>query len=160
MTDMKKWLRKISSLLTIGISVLIVVSSIQLGIGDLSTPGPGFTAFLVSALALLLSLFVFFKEMVGSRKYHDETTPSLSWKNLVRPTGAMLVLFVFILLLQGFGYRIAAFFLMFGMFFIYNPRKWYYHIFSAAAVAALTFFIFDRWLGVQFPSGDLFPIGW
>ena len=160
MTDLKKLLSQVSTLLIIGVSILILVSSLQLGIGDLSTPGPGFTAFLVSAIALLLSLLVFFRELIGSRKHYHKTDSALSWKNLVRPGGAMLVLLLFIILLKGFGYLVAAFFLMFGMFFIYNPGKWYFHVLTAAATAALSFFIFERWLGVQFPGGDLFSIGW
>ena len=160
MTDMKKWLRRISSLLVMGISVLILVSSFQLGIGDLKSPGPGFTSFLASALGLLLSLFVFFMEMMGSRKYFDEKASSLPWNNLVKPVSAMFVLLIFTLLLKSFGYPVASFFLMFGMFFIYNPKKWNFHILTAAVIAVLSFLIFHKWLKVYFPSGDIFPIGW
>ncbi len=160
MTDMKKWLRRVSSLLVMGVSILILVSSLQLGFGDLKNPGPGFTSFLASALALLLSLFVFVMEMIGSTKYYDEKGSLLSKKNLVKPVGAMLVLLAFTILLKSFGYPVAAFFLMFGMFFIYHPKKWRFHVFTASVIAVLSFLIFHKWLKVYFPSGDVFPIGW
>lgn len=160
MTDMKRWFRAVSGLLIIGFFVLILVSSFHLGIGDFKTPGPGFTSFLASALALLLSLFVFVREAMGSMGYADETPSPLLWKNLSKPAGAVIVLFGFVLLIKAFGYPFAGFFLMFGMFFIYNPAKWPVHIVIAAAIAVGTYFIFQTWLGVEFPSGDILSIGW
>jgi putative tricarboxylic transport membrane protein len=158
MTDVNKWFKRVSSLLIIGVSVLILVQSFGLGIGDLKTPGPGFTSFLASSLALLLCLIVFVKEIVASTR-EDETKSPLSWKNLAKPAGAMMMLMVFVLFLKAFGYLIACFFLMFGMLFIYSPKGWRTHIFVAIGVAVLTFFVFQTWLGVRFPSGSVFSIG-
>lgn len=160
MRDLKPWLKYASILLVIGVSVLILVSSLRLGIGKPSFPGPGFTAFLVSSFALVLSFFLFFAEMIEGKKGDGQTKPVLAGKNLLLPGSAIGVLIVFNILLKGFGYLFAAFFLLLGMFIIYNPGKWYVHIMTAAAVAALSFFLFERWLGVQFSPGDVLPIGW
>jgi hypothetical protein len=72
----------------------------------------------------------------------------------------MLVLVGFTLLLKGFGYVVAAFFLMFGMLSVYDPSRWRIHLFSAAGAALLSFLVFHTWLGVQFPRGSIITLGW
>ena len=150
------WLNRASSLFLVGLSLLILFSSIKLGIGNLRKPGPGFIPLLASALVLIFSLIILMMEMRRSAGVEKKT--SLPWQNLIRMVSLVLGLAFYIFFLKMLGYLIAAFLLMFIMFFIFEPKRWRTHLASAGIAAALSFFTF-RSLGVQLPAG-LFHIGW
>lgn len=155
-----KWLNRISSLFLIGLSLLIFYSSLNLGIGTVQKPGPGFMPILASALVFSLSFLVFIKEIKTTGLAKDEERQaSLGWENLIKPINLVIALCGYSFVLELFGYLITAFLLMFAMLFIYEPKKWYIHIIIAAIVANLSFLVFYKWLRVQLPMG-LFRIAW
>ena len=148
------WLDRIISLSLVGFSFLIFLSSLRLGTGTLQTPGPGFTPFLSSILLLSLSLFV----LIWRTKKSDEDGRNkllVSWKNFLKPISVIIMLIAYILLLNTIGYLIGTFLLMFIMFFIYEPKKWYVHLFIGAIVASSSYFVFYKWFQVQLPTGIL-----
>jgi hypothetical protein len=155
---MKKWMDRIGSLFLIGLSVLIFSSSLKLGIGDFGNPGPGFMPFFASILLFSLSSLVFIKGIIGSSK-DEEGELSIGWENLTKPINLMIALICFSFLFKALGYLITTFLLMFAMFFIYEPKKWYVHIVISAIVASLSFLVFYTWLRVQLPTG-IFRIHW
>lgn len=79
--------------------------------------------------------------------------PVMGWVNLKNPIGLIIALSGYTILLKIFEYLITIFLLLFALFFIYEPRKWYLHIVIAAIIANLSFFIFYKWLRVQLPTG-------
>lgn len=151
-----KWLNRITTLCLMGVSIFILFSSLKLGIGSLRKPGAGFIPLLASLLAFALSLSVLIMGMKGSAK--EEKKLSIRWQSLTKMISLVIGLSAYIFFLKPLGFLIAAFLLMFSMFFIFEPRKLYIHAVSAAIVAALSFFIF-RGLGVQLPVGIL-RLGW
>jgi hypothetical protein len=152
-----KWLNRLSTLFLIGISLLILFSSLELGIGSLRKPGAGFIPFVASILVLPLSLVVLIMGMKGSPP-GQEKRPFVRWQNLTKMISLVVGLSGYVMFLKSLGYVIAAFLLMFLMFFIYNPKKWCTHIVAAVIVAAVSFCVF-RTLGVELPAG-IFHIGW
>lgn len=154
-TDMK-WLNRINSLFLIGLSLLILFSSLKLGIGSLRKPGPGFIPLGASVLVFSLSLWVLITGIRGSAE--EQKKLSNSWQNLTKMISLVIGLSFYIYFLKFLGYLIAAFLLLFIMFFIYEPKKWHKHIVVAVLVASLSFFVF-RSLGVHLPSG-IFRIEW
>ena len=151
-----KWLDRINCLFLIALSLVILVSSVQLGLGNLRKPGAGFIPFLASVLVFCLSTVVL---ITGTRREpHEEKRSRVGWQNVGKIVVLVVGLIVYISILKPIGYLIAASFLMFLMFFIFNPKKWYVHILSALLVSVVSFVIF-RGLGVQLPAGIL-SIGW
>ncbi len=151
-----KRLDHITSLFLIALSLLILISSVQLGIGNLRKPGAGFIPFLASVLVFCLSVAVF---MMGwKRPPGEEKRSTVGWQNAAKMVLLVVGLCIYISFLKVLGYLIVASLLMFVMFFIFDPKKWYMHIVSALVVAGVSFAVF-RGLGVQLPTGIL-PIGW
>lgn len=151
-----KWLDRINSLFLIALSLLILVSSVQLGLGNLRKPGAGFIPFLASVLVFCLSIVVLMMGM--KRRPHEEKRIRVGWQNFGKMAILVMGLCVYVSILKAIGYLIAASLLMFLMFFIFDPKKWYVHILSALVVSGVSFVIF-RGLGVQLPTG-IFSIGW
>ncbi|OGP62006.1 MAG: hypothetical protein A2170_11325 [Deltaproteobacteria bacterium RBG_13_53_10] len=151
-----KWLDHIISLFLVALSLVILFSSVQLGLGTLRKPGAGFIPFLASVLVFCLSMVVLMMGM--KRRPHEEKRSWVGWQNFGKMVILVMGLCVYISILKAIGYLIAASFLMFLMFFIFDPKKWYVHILSALLVSGVSFVIF-RGLGVQLPTG-IFSIGW
>ena len=153
-----RWLNPASSLFLIGFSVLIFAASLKLGTGDHQNPGPGFMALLASALLFFLSLAVFIKNLRISRRkdqgdQEEENASRITWERLKKPIILGTALVVYSLILEGVGFVIATFLLMFVMIVTYEPKKWYRDLLIAVLLASMSFFIFDRWLQVQLPAG-------
>jgi len=151
-------LNKGSSLFLIGFSIVIFFTSRKLGLGDPQSPGPGFFPFLASLLVFSLSLLVLIKDLIGSPKDREKEA-FIGWAKLKRPASLLVALSACALLLPVFGYLIISFLLVFSMFFICEPKKWYIHILTSVIIANLSFFVFYKVLGVRFPTG-LFQIVW
>ena len=150
------WLNRISSLFLMAFALLIFFSSMKLGVGTLESPGPGFMACLASILLFILSLVVLVSGTKGTAKDKAKTITSfIHWTNLKKPVSLVIGLSGYTLLLKPLGYLITIFLLMFTLFFIYAPRKWYVHLIVAAIIANLSFLVFYKWLRVQLPAGLL-----
>jgi hypothetical protein len=153
-----KWLHSISTLLLMVFSVVILTSSLKLGIGDIQNPGPGFMGFLASILLCVLTLIVVVKESIKSAGEKGEE-PGVNWETLKKPLILTLALCGYTLGLDTLGYLVSTFFLMFIMLFISRPRKWYLHMVNAFIIVNITYFVFYKMLRVLLPAGT-FRILW
>ena len=148
------WLNRFSSLFLMAFAVLIFFSSVKLGVGSLESPGPGFMACLASILLFILSLVVLVAGTKWSAKDNAKRT-FIHWESLRKPVILVIGMSGYTLLLKPVGYLITIFLLMFTLFLIYLPRKWYIHLFVAAIIASLSSLLFHKWLRVQLPAGLL-----
>lgn len=152
-----KWLNRISSLFFMGFCVLIMTSSLKLGVGNFNAPGPGFMGFLSSILLLCLSLIIFAEENVRSRK--EEIGGSFGWGNFSTQFIVMVALCVFAFFLEVLGFLLSSFILMSMMLLTANPRKWVTHLLVAFVVVNVSYLIFCKLLRVVLPAG-IFRIQW
>jgi hypothetical protein len=149
-------LNQTTSLCLIVFSVLIIVSSLRLGIGSFKAPGPGFGGFLASMLLFVLSGVTLVRE---STKSTEEEKLGLGWGNLSRQFIITVALCGYALFLETFGFLVAGFFLMWAMFLVDNPRKWYIHMFTAFIVINVSYLVLSKLLRVIFPAG-VFRLQW
>ncbi|MEI9475000.1 MAG: tripartite tricarboxylate transporter TctB family protein [Deltaproteobacteria bacterium] len=150
-----KWLNGISDLSLLGFSVFIFILSLKLGIGKIQSPGPGFMPSVVSVILFFLSLCAFVSRVKEPVK--DEGKGRfMRWDYLRKPFALLAALIGYALVLDFLGYVISAFLLMFMLFVIAEPQRWRKDLAIAAIVAALSYIVFNRWLGVQLPTG-IFP---
>jgi putative tricarboxylic transport membrane protein len=147
-----KWLHPISSLLLLVFSVVILTSSLSLGIGSVQNPGPGFMGFLASILLCILTLIIVIKESMTSAGDKGED-PRVNWETLTKPLVLTLSLCGYVLVLEILGYLVSTFFLMFIMLFISNPRRWYFHLLNAFIIVNITHLVFYKILRVLLPAG-------
>ncbi len=137
-------------------SILIITSSLKLGIGSLKAPGPGFAGFLASIILLVLSLVILIQE---STKLTEEKKIGLDWENVSKQFIITVALCGYAFFLETLGFLISGFILMWIMFLIDNPRKWYYHMLTAFIVINVSYLVLCKLLRVIFPAG-IFRIQW
>jgi len=147
-------LKKISSLLLMGFSGLIFVSSVSIGTGTLEVPGPGFIGCLASVLVFFLSLITLIKDFRTQTKA-DGATPSLTWLSLQKPLILSISLCCYTFFLGIIGYLVSTTLLTFIMLYAYYSKRWYSQMIIAALIVNVTYLVFNKWLGVQLPPGSL-----
>ena len=146
-------LDKGSCIFLLGLSVLVGLMSLKLGIGGLELMGAGFMPFLASILLFVLTLFVFIKGL--RTKQGGEEKTHLTWEALEKPLKLVMGLIVYAFLLMPLGYLITTFLFVFFMFNMMQPQKWRMDLVFAALVAAASFVLFDTLLSVRLPPGIL-----
>jgi len=148
-----------SCIFLLGLSVLIGLMSIRLGVGGLELMGTGFMPLLASILLFVLTVIVLVKGLWTHQKQDSEKQRHLTWEELERPLKLVVGLFVYAFLLLPLGYLITTFLLVFFMFNMMQPEKWRKDLLFAALVAAASFVLFDTLLSVRLPSGILTVLG-
>jgi putative tricarboxylic transport membrane protein len=138
-----------------GFSLLIILSSLKLGVGDFQTPGPGFMGFLASILLVVLSLIILIQE---SKKEGGKKGP-FGWDNLSKPFIIIVALSIYALILDTLGFLLSSFLLMWVMLLISNPRRWFYHMIVALIIVNVSYLVLCKLLRVVFPAG-IFRIQW
>ncbi len=151
-----KRLKQIVSFSLMGFSILIILSSLKLGIGDLRSPGPGFMGLIASILLFILSLVVFIQDTLGSA---ETLEIPLNWTNFSKQFIITVGLCFYALSLEYLGFLVSSFILMWIMFLVDSPKKWLYHLIIAIIVINISYFVLSKLLGVVFPSGS-FHIQW
>jgi putative tricarboxylic transport membrane protein len=152
-----KRLNQATSLFFVWISILIITSSLKLGVGSIQDPGPGFLGFLSSILLLCLSLAIFIEETLKSAKEKGERR--FGWENLSKPFVLMVALCVYAFFLDTLGFLLSSFLLMWIMLLIDSPRKWYSHGLVAFIIVNVSYLVLCKWLRVLLPAG-IFRIQW
>lgn len=71
---------------------------------------------------------------------------------------SLLLLMMYPLLLEPLGFIIATLLLLFFLFKILEPRKWFIPILISFITVILSYFIFYVWLRINFPKG-VFNLG-
>jgi hypothetical protein len=142
------------SLLLVICSLWIAREAYRLGVGNLSSPGPGFMVFGAAALLGLLALHLSIKSFLKGRK--DDVRPQTKGhRGRVGSVFVSLVFYVF--LFQPLGYLLATFFLL--LFLFRSPRpgmaKWFIVTGSAAFTSLLTYWVFCGLFALPFPRGVL-----
>jgi hypothetical protein len=149
-------LNQTTALCLLVFSIVIVTSSLKLGVGGMKAPGPGFGGFLASVLLLVLSLVTLIQE---SRKRVEEEKLGLGWENVSRQLVITVALCGYALILETLGFLVSGFFLMWIMFLIDNPRKWHSHMLTAFIVINVSYLVLCKLLRVIFPAG-VFRLQW
>jgi len=142
-----------SCIFLLGLSVLVGLMSLRLGIGGLELMGAGFMPFLASILLFVLTFIVLVKGL--RTKQGNEEKTHLTWKELEKPLKLVAGLIGYAFLLMPLGYLIVTFLFVFFMFTMMQPQKWRMDLVFAALVAAASFVLFDTLLSVRLPPGIL-----
>jgi putative tricarboxylic transport membrane protein len=133
----------------------LCLASIQLNLGGLHKPGPGFLPFVSGALLALLGLILAYsslgkalgpKESIWGRNFWGGE----NWPNVL---SALFSLFGFLILLHLLGFILTSFLFLFSLFKFSTPNKWLVPLVFAGLSTILAYLIFSVWLQCQFPRG-------
>ena len=114
-------LDRVVSIALILVSVLFCLSSMELGIGKLNSPGPGFLPLAAGGLLILLSLAVMFE---GRHRKHADTSPrAFKGKRSAVALSVLISLFVYSLVLDVLGFLLATFVMLIFLFSIWKKQS-------------------------------------
>jgi len=144
-----KW----SSLVWLGIAILICVGSLKLSLGEFHNPGPGFLSFYSGLILGVLALVIHLQ----SRK--ARTTPKRDkpiWAN--RQKGFKMVLTVLALLayaviMNYLGFLVSTFIFLAFLLRVIEPQRWPVALFGSLVASLAFYFLFELGLQSQLPKG-------
>jgi hypothetical protein len=139
------------------IGLVSSLASLGAGLGDFNEPGPGFIGFIaglfVGTVGIIMVVSAPRPAPTGDSSGLGLAAPfrSQPWK----PLGyTILLLVAYGAFLNVLGYLIATFLLMYGLFHN-KERSWATSCMASIATVAVTYFVFCKWLQIQFPPGIL-----
>lgn len=138
----------VSALFWLAIAIFAVVEGIQLKLGTLNRPGPGFFPFWAGVVLAVLSLALIANVL---------KTPALDSIAGLRSTKLLIVaaaLLGYLLLLETLGFVIVTCLFLFLLFRL-ERRSWTFSAVSAVLGALASYGLFQLWLKTQLPVGPL-----
>ncbi len=137
------------------IGVFLCIASIELRLGDLRNPGPGFMPFIAgvffAVFGIILRLQASPKEIDKKGRSPIEKIRS-AW-NRKELVFTLLALLGYILLLTPLGFIFTTFLFLFFLFKTMEPKRWFLPLISSLSLTIFTYLIFTIWLKCQFPRG-------
>jgi hypothetical protein len=133
------------------ISVFVLTEALDLGIGQFSTPGPGFVLFWASLVFGVLSIVLMVRAVIkkGQQCLLCDPFKGVKWRNALV---TIIALFVYGSLLTQLGFLLATFGLMVLLFTLGKVKRWI-TISGAFLTVILAYGIFHFVLQIQFPRG-------
>ena len=145
---------RISALFWLAVSIFACFKSLQVEVGTIRSPGPGFVPFWAGVVFGLLSLFLLVRSVLRADG-QDNRVSSLRGTNWTRIFLFLVILCLYALLLQRVGYLLSTFGLMLSLLSLSERMSWWRRMLGSIVISTATYVIFDIWLGVQLPAGIL-----
>jgi len=137
---------------------IICVLASGYGLGSFRAPAPGFVAFLSGILIGGVGAVMILSRSI-STGHAKETTrgaglgvPTASLSRLVY---TMIFLTAYAILMDPLGYIVSTFLAMFGLFFNWEKKNWFWSSFFSITVSLASYLVFEVWLHCQLPRGIL-----
>ena len=139
------------------LGVALCFGGSRLGFGTIDKPGSGFMSLLTGSLLVLLGLISMLSKVFeeSEKKGSEEISGGKFHKARLY---SILALILYASLLNLLGFLMATFLLLFFLFKILSPQKWFSHIFLSLITVILSYLLFHVWLRIDFPLG-IFQIG-
>jgi len=145
-----------SSLVWLGMAVLICIGSLRLSLGTFQNPGPGFFPFLAGLVLGGLAAATYFQARRSASSAKETkrlwTTPG-GVKKVVLTTVALLVYAIGMVYL---GFLISTFIFFVFLLRTIEPQRWGLVIIESLLASGLSYLVFEVWLRAQLPGG-FFP---
>lgn len=145
---------KIIAVVLVGFSVLYLVSSFRLAIGNPRNPGPGFFPIVIGGI-LTVCTVVYLTRVIRRGMPREEATTSAARKNYRAIAVIVASGIVYPLILGTLKFLVSTFAVTFCMLYILKPQRLFSSIFLALAMVIASFIVFSRLLGVGLPMGPL-----
>lgn len=137
----------------LAIALGVAWSGLDLGLGVMRDPGPGFMIFWIGAVMTGLSLAAL---IAAVRQPAGATLASL-WEGtrwwFVPYAVVLLALYAW--LMPQIGFLAGTIALLFVLFMTIDRQGWLAPPLGAILITAIAYIVFHRWLGTQLPAGDL-----
>lgn len=135
-----------SGIFFLGLSLLVIWESWQVGLGALIEPGSGFISFGTGIILAFLSLLLIYQDWQLTKK-----TSQIP----LRVVLALGFLLAYSMVLNTLGFIVSTFFLVLALFRLGEARRWWVLTGMSVIATLLAYLIFGRLLHVYFPPGVL-----
>jgi putative tricarboxylic transport membrane protein len=144
-----------SSLFLILIGIFFAVSSLKMGLGSISAPGPGLLPFGTGILLILFSLGTILESHLESMAEVKKKVILFRGKRWGVSLSILASLFIYALVLEIFGFILVNFLTFTFLFKIAGKQSWRMALGASALTTASAYFLFDYLLKVGLPRGFL-----
>lgn len=147
-----------SSVFLIAVGLAFLLGGVQLGIGHLHEPGPGFFPLLIGGVVFFLSLLQFigsYADRAGFSKQGGFWKEKESWK---RVSSSLFSLVFYLLFLDYLGYIATTFPFLLYLIKFTGKKGWPSSILIAALASLISYLLFRVGMEVPLPKG-IFKIG-
>ena len=143
-----------SSLLWLGVAVLICIGSLQLSLGSVNNPGPGFFPFGAGLILGILSAVVFIQtRRAASPVKEGQSSVSTSPASARKIFLATVALLAYAVGMEYLGFLISTFVFLAFLLRMIEPQRWSVVLLESFLASGICYFIFQVWLRVELPRG-------
>jgi putative tricarboxylic transport membrane protein len=141
-----------SGLAALGLSVFVVYKGVELKLGTINDPGSGYVVFYAGLLMVLFSLLILY----GAIKDGGPTFLS-HWRDVLwtKPLIVIALLLAFTLVFETVGFLVSTMVLLVALLRAIDPVPWPRAIPIAILVPLLFWYVLQKLLLIQLPSGVL-----
>lgn len=132
-------------------SMYISYESLNLGVGNIRKPGPGFFSFWAGVALGVLALVVLFLRWKLKRN-GEGSGEQISWRGRIL---SFISLLVFVLFLDKLGFIITTFLFIMFLIKVVERKGWVISTLVALAIALASYGLFEILLKSQLPKGIL-----
>ena len=143
-----------SSLVWLGLAVLICIGSLRLSLGSFQNPGPGFFPFIAGLVLGVLAAMVYFQARRAASSAKESEEPL--WANPGSAKKIVLMALVLLAYAVGMGYLgflISTFIFLAFLLRIIERQRWRLVILESLLASGASYFIFKIWLQAELPGG-------
>ncbi len=146
---------RVFAVICLGLSIWLIVESLQFDYHSKFGPGPGFEPFWLGVLLALLSISLLIDTLRRKGGKGDEKRILPGWKSLGRLAFIMAGLAAFALVVESLGFILTVFLfvavLLFSLEGVSIPKSVFYGVMFSFFI----FLVFRYWLEVDLPKGFL-----
>lgn len=144
---------RVSSLFWLVVGLVTIYGSVQLGLGSLHEPGSGFLSFLAGGFISLVAIVIFLQSFIRWRGVPLNLHVFWAGVNWHRSAIISLLTLGFILALEGLGFFLASFLLLFILFKWVEKFSWNKAIIIPVLTLGFTYLLFNVLLKATLPKG-------
>ena len=134
------------------VGIFFALGGIKVGLGTLSSPGPGFLPVVMAMFLVFFSLFTLVKGLIRPRR----TISRIPW---IRSTLVIASVFFYGLMLDLIGFLFSTFIMMFILFGLLRGKsRWTGVFIYSVATALAAWLVFSVALNIPFPSSRLMAL--
>lgn len=144
-----------SGLVALALSLFVIWSGVNMGMGSITDPGSGYVVFYAGLLMVLFSLIMLYSAV----KDGGPTFLSL-WRDVLwtKPLIVIVLLIAFTLAFETLGFLFSTIVLLIVLLRVIDPVPWVRAISIAVLVPLVCWYVLVKLLLIQLPAG-IFQIG-
>lgn len=146
---------RVFSIFGMGLSLWLILESLQFDYLSEFGPGPGFEPFWLGVFLSILSISLFINTFRRQADEEDEKSRLPGWKSLGRLGLILLLIAGFALGFSTLGLLLTVFLFVAIILFTLEGISIPKSIFYGIVFSGFTFLIFSYWMNINFPKGFL-----